>query len=76
MGSWIFRTARRVCMAAFAADIFIHAVIGASTINGAVRGTLSMLAMLALLAVLSRNDASTKVKKDRHRRQEGREGNA
>lgn len=68
MDSWIFKVARKICILGFAANIFIHAIIGASTINGVVKGTLSMVVMLLLLAVLSANDMKYKIKKSREKR--------
>lgn len=69
MDSWIFKVARKVCIAVFASDIFIHAVVGASSVNGVVKGTLSMVVMLVMLAVLSRCDLKHKVKESRKERQ-------
>ena len=34
MDSWVFQIARKICIIAFGANIFIHAIIGASTANG------------------------------------------
>lgn len=68
MDSWGFKAARKVCIAAFGADIFIHALIGASVINGIAKGALSMAAMLLLLVVLSAYDRKCRVKKSRKKR--------
>lgn len=71
MDSFVFRIVRRVCIVLFSANIFIHAVIGASSINGVLKGTLSMLAMLFLLWLLSKDDIRQRVKKDREERKKG-----
>lgn len=68
MDSWIFKVARKICILGFAANIFIHAVIGASMVNGIAKGTLSMVAMLLLLAVLSAKDMKHKIKKSKEKR--------
>lgn len=70
MDSWIFKTARRVCIIAFGVDIFIHACVGASMINGVVKGTASMLIMLVLLGILSESDVRHRVWKSRKKRQQ------
>lgn len=74
MDSWIFRVARKICIIAFGSNIFIHAVIGASTANGLVKGTLSMLIMLALLFILSYSDLRHKVKQSRDKRKKKSKG--
>ncbi len=68
MDSWIFQTARKVCVIVFGADIFIHAVIGASTVSGFVKGTASMVIMLGLLVILSAQDLKRRVGKSRKSR--------
>lgn len=68
MDSWIFRTARKICLFAFGANIFVHAIIGACSINGITKGTLSMAAMLVLLIILSRDDLKRKVSGSRKKR--------
>lgn len=68
MNSWGFRVARKICIIGFGANIFIHAVIGASTINGTIKGSLSMLATLVLLIILSANDLKHRIKKSRKTR--------
>lgn len=68
MDSWIFKIARKICITAFAGDIFIHAVVGASTVNGVIKGTLSMLLMLILLIVLSKQDLKHRVGKSKSKR--------
>ena len=35
MDSWIFRTARKICLFAFGADIFVHAIIGGMSVLSA-----------------------------------------
>lgn len=71
MGSWVFRTARKICLIVFGADIFVHAVIGACSINGIMKGTLSMITMLVLLIVLSKDDLKRKVSESRKKRKGG-----
>lgn len=61
MDSWIFKVARKICIVAFAANIFIHAIIGASAANGIIKGTVSMVIMLLLLAVLFLSDSKYKI---------------
>lgn len=68
MDSWIFKIARKVCIVAFAGDIFIHAILGASAANGIIKGTISMLIMLVLLIVLSKEDLKHNVRKSRTKR--------
>lgn len=69
MDSLVFRIARKVCLLAFGTNIFIHAVIGASTVNGIVKGSLSMGVMLILLVILSRYDLNHRITKSRKKRQ-------
>lgn len=68
MDSWIFQVARKICIVAFGADIFIHAIIGASAANGIIKGTLSMVVMLALLVLLSGQDLRRRIGKSRKER--------
>lgn len=74
MDSWIFKVARKICIIAFGANIFIHAVIGASAVSGAIKGTLSMGVMLVLLFILSANDLKRKVKKSKKKRKKSDKG--
>lgn len=68
MDSWIFQTARKICIVAFGVNIFVHAVIGASAANGIIKGTLSMVAMLLLMFVLSYKDLKRRVNKSKKKR--------
>lgn len=68
MDSWIFRIARKVCILAFAGNIFIHAIVGASASNGIVKGTISMLVMLVLLVIMSKEDLKRRVGQSRKKR--------
>lgn len=68
MDSWIFKIARKVCILAFAGNIFIHAVVGASEADGVVKGTISMFVMLMLLIILSKEDLKHRIGKDRKKR--------
>lgn len=68
MDSWIFQIARKICMVAFGANIFIHAIIGASAVDGIVKGTLSMGAMLLLLFVLSGQDLKRRIGKGKKKK--------
>lgn len=68
MDSWIFKIARKICIVAFGADIFIHAIIGASAANGIIKGTLSMVLMLMLLIILSKKDLKHRIGKSRKKR--------
>lgn len=68
MDSWIFKIARKICILAFAGNIFIHAVVGASAADGVVKGTISMFVMLVLLIVLSKEDLRHRVGKNRKKR--------
>lgn len=68
MDSWIFKIAHKICIVVFGANIFIHAIIGASAANGIVKGTLSMIFMLILLVVLSGQDLKHRVRKSKKNR--------
>lgn len=68
MDSWIFQIARKICIIAFGANIFIHAIIGASAANGIVKGALSMTIMLILLFVLSKQDLKHRIGKSKKKR--------
>lgn len=72
MDSWIFKVARKICIIAFGANIFIHAVIGASAAIGIVKGALSMSAMLGLLVLLSWSDLKRRINGSRRKRQDAR----
>lgn len=68
MDSWIFKIARKICIFAFAGNIFIHAVVGASAADGVVKGTVSMFIMLVLLILLSKEDLRHRVGRNRKKR--------
>lgn len=63
MDGQIFRVLKKICLFLFAGDIFVHAIVGASIINGMLAGTLSMGAMLLLII------RKRRIKKDRKKRQ-------
>lgn len=68
MDSWVFQIARKICIIAFGANIFIHAIIGASTANGILKGSLSMIIMLILLVIFSKCDLKHRVNKNKKNR--------
>lgn len=74
MDGQLFKILKKVCLFLFAGDIFVHAVIGASAVNGLVKGSLSMGVMLALILVLQRADRSREIKKNRKKRQQKEQG--
>lgn len=63
MDGQIFRVLKKICLFLFAGDIFVHAIVSASIINGMLAGTLSMGAMLLLII------RKRRIKKDRKKRQ-------
>ena len=69
MDGQIFRVLKKICLFLFAGDIFVHAIVGASIINGMLAGTLSMGAMLLLIILISNADRKRRIKKDRKKRQ-------
>lgn len=69
MDGQIFRVLKKICLFLFAGDIFVHAIVGASIINGMLAGTLSMGVMLLLIIVISNADRKRRIKKDRKKRQ-------
>lgn len=70
MDGRIFRILRKICLFLFAGDIIVHAIIGASLINGVVMGSFSMVAMLMLIIVISNTDRKRRIRKDKKKRQE------
>lgn len=54
MDSRIFKVLKNICMFLFVSDMFVHAVIGASLINGFIKGTASMSVMLVLIITISK----------------------
>lgn len=69
MDGQIFRVLKKICLFLFAGDIFVHAIVSASIINGMLAGTLSMGAMLLLIILISNADRKRRIKKDRKKRQ-------
>ncbi len=74
MDRQIFKILRKVCLFLFAGDIFVHALVGASAINGILKGSVSMGIMLVLLIILSRAGQGHKIRKNRKKRQENEQG--
>lgn len=74
MDGLYFKILKKICLFLFAGDIFVHAVIGASAVNGIVRGGISMSVMLILVIILNRLDRDNKVKKNRKKRQRNEKG--
>lgn len=74
MDGQLFKILKKVCLFLFTGDIFVHAVIGASAMNGLVKGSISMGAMLVLIIILSRVGTNREIKKNRKRRQKHEQG--
>lgn len=70
MDGQLFKILKRICLFLFVGDIFVHAVIGASMVNGLVKGTVSMGIMMVLIIILSRAEQDHEIKKNRRKRQE------
>lgn len=74
MDGLYFKILKKICLFLFAGDIFVHAVIGASAINGIIKGGISMSVMLILIIILNRIDRNNKMKKNRKERQKSEKG--
>ena len=74
MDRQIFRILRKICLFLFTGNIFAHAVVGASAINGVIKGGISMVIMLVLIIVLTKLDRNNEVRKNqkkRHKKERG-----
>lgn len=58
-----FDILKRICLLLFAGNIFAHAVVGASVIEGTFTGTVSMVIMLILIIILYRSEKKHRIKK-------------
>lgn len=74
MDGLYFKILKKICLFLFAGDIFAHAVIGASAINGIIKGGISMSVMLILIIILNRIDRNNKIKRNRKDRQKNEKG--
>lgn len=70
MDKKIFGILKKICLLLFAGDIFAHAIVGASMIEGAITGTVSMTVMLALIVILYKADKKSRIKKAEKKRKE------
>ena len=58
-----FGILKRICLLLFAGNIFAHAVVGASIIEGTFTGIISMVVMLVLIIILYRSEKKQRIKK-------------
>lgn len=65
MDGQIFRILKKICLLLFMGDIFAHALIGASAVNGILKGSVSMLVMLILIIVLLHTGKKREIQKFR-----------
>lgn len=65
MDEQIFRILKKICLLLFMGDIFAHALIGASAVNGILKGSVSMLVMLILIIVLLHTGKKREIQKFR-----------
>lgn len=63
MDGQIFRILKKICLLLFMGDIFAHALIGASAVNGILKGSVSMLVMLILIIVLLHTGKKREIQK-------------
>lgn len=65
MDRQIFRILKKICLLLFMGDIFAHALIGASAVNGILKGSVSMLVMLILIIALLHTGKKREIQKFR-----------
>ena len=65
MDGQIFRILKKICLLLCMGDIFAHALIGASAVNGILKGFVSMLVMLILIIVLLHTGKKREIQKFR-----------
>lgn len=65
MDGQIFRILKKICLLLFMGDIFAHALIGASAVNGILKGSVSMLVMLILIIALLHTGKKREIQKFR-----------